>query len=346
MLDKESIIERKFMLFTLIFLIPFITLIVGYLFAPSIFYDQFIWKYFWGPIVADALNQPMSFNGVAAAQKFTIVSEIVYGVIVVFVLYSLLWILKRWDIKIDTAFFIALLPYVIYGSIVRVLEDAQFFSEPFVYWFVTPLIYFQTIFWALLFLSFGVFLHKKINDKWFSTHHVFFLGGLFLLTPFLFFTSLWFLGEQWSYSNGVRFDIILLISCILFIVLLGVYCIGKYWKKYPWLIVYTGFLNLSMIMGHMLDGITSWISIYDPFHMNLPNYVEKHPASDFLMQIWPPLFPIVKFFLILLIIYLFDVVYKKDLEKYPRFAPLLKIGIFVLGFAPGLRDLLRVSMGV
>ena len=64
------------------------------------------------------------------------------------------------------------------------------------------------------------------------------------------------------------------------------------------------------------------------------------------MNIWPPLFPIVKFLLIIIVIYVFDVVYKKEFEKYPRLLNLLKIGIFILGFAPGLRDLLRVLMGV
>ena len=101
-----------------------------------------------------------------------------------------------------------------------------------------------------------------------------------------------------------------------------------------------------MIGGHMVDGITSYISIYDPLNMGLPFYYEKHPASDLILSIWPPLFPIVKFILIVIVIIIFDVVYKKDFEKYARLVNLLKIGIFILGFAPGLRDLLRVMMGV
>ena len=64
------------------------------------------------------------------------------------------------------------------------------------------------------------------------------------------------------------------------------------------------------------------------------------------MEVWPPLFPIVKFLLILGIIYLFDVSFKKELVQYQRLINLLKIGILILGFSPGLRDLLRVTMGV
>ena len=105
-------------------------------------------------------------------------------------------------------------------------------------------------------------------------------------------------------------------------------------------------LNLAMIVGHMVDGLTSYVSIYDPLRMGIPLYVEKHPASDFLMQLWPPLFPIVKFLLIIGIIYVFDVLYKEDLERYGWLKNLLKIGIIILGFSPGVRDLLRVTMGV
>jgi uncharacterized membrane protein len=64
------------------------------------------------------------------------------------------------------------------------------------------------------------------------------------------------------------------------------------------------------------------------------------------MELWPPLFPIVKFILIILVIYVFDILYKKELERYSRLVNLLKIGIFILGVSPGLRDLLRVTMGV
>jgi uncharacterized membrane protein len=80
--------------------------------------------------------------------------------------------------------------------------------------------------------------------------------------------------------------------------------------------------------------------------MGFLGYMEKHPASNALMELWPPLFPIVKFVLIISVIYIFDVLYKKELRQYYHFANLLKIGILILGFSPGVRDLLRVTMGV
>jgi uncharacterized membrane protein len=96
----------------------------------------------------------------------------------------------------------------------------------------------------------------------------------------------------------------------------------------------------------LVDGITSYISIYDPLKMGLIGYEEKHPASNSLMVLWPPLFPIMKFILIIAVIYVFDVLYKKELKNYMTLVNLLKIGILILGLSPGLRDLLRVTMGV
>jgi uncharacterized membrane protein len=76
------------------------------------------------------------------------------------------------------------------------------------------------------------------------------------------------------------------------------------------------------------------------------NYAEKHPESNLLIETWGPLFPITKFVLIIIVIYIFDIYYKEELRKYSTLTNLLKIGILILGFSPGLRDILRVTMGV
>ncbi|RLF35461.1 MAG: hypothetical protein DRM99_04625, partial [Thermoplasmata archaeon] len=44
--------------------------------------------------------------------------------------------------------------------------------------------------------------------------------------------------------------------------------------------------------------------------------------------------------------YVFDILYKEELKNYLTLVNLLKIGILILGFSPGLRDLLRVTLGV
>jgi uncharacterized membrane protein len=166
------------------------------------------------------------------------------------------------------------------------------------------------------------------------------------LLPSLYLIARWITGEQWEFSNGTRFDVFLLILGLVTLIAAMVYFVSLKYKDNEKIAVYKKPLNLTMIVGHMVDGIASYISIYDPLKMGLPGYLEKHPASDFLMETWPPLFPIVKFSLIIVVIYVFDVLYKEDLKDHMNLVNLLKIGIIILGLSPGLRDLLRVTMGV
>jgi uncharacterized membrane protein len=124
-----------------------------------------------------------------------------------------------------------------------------------------------------------------------------------------------------------------------------VYLISYVFRKNDKISVYKNPLNLSMLVGHMIDGFASYISIKDPFSMGL-FYGEKHPASNALLEIWGPLFPIVKFILIIIVIYVFDIYFRDELKSHKNLVNILKICILILGFSPGVRDLLRVTMGV
>ena len=179
-----------------------------------------------------------------------------------------------------------------------------------------------------------------------SVNAVIFSGGLLILFPSIYLIGRWIAGYQWGLTNGVRFDVFVLISVLTALITGIVYIFSYIYKDKENIAVYKEPLNLAMIVGHMVDGLTSYISIYDPLRMGLPIYIEKHPASNILMEIWPPLFPIVKFLLIITVIYIFDILYKKELKSHKTLVNLLKIGILILGFSPGLRDLLRVTMGV
>jgi len=383
--------------------------IIGCIFAPSLFYDQWIWKYYWGPLVADANPNASTaiHNGIVATEGYTLISEITYGLLLIISLFGIYNLLKKLKIIIDWRFCLALMPYIIYGPVSRVLEDADYFSIPFVYWFISPLIYLQIAIFAIFFVIFGSIIERYsknqknykyslsitiivllvvnifvtliwmygakygysnfepfifytiscfsfvpifynfIKNKYISVNSMVFSGGLLFLLPGIYLIGKWIFIEQWSTSvNDSRFDIFLLIVVLVSIVTVVVYLISKKFQKNDNILAFKKPLNLAMIVGHMVDGFTSYISIYDPLNMGLPIYVEKHPASNLLMEIWPPLFPIVKFFLIVFVIYVFDILYREELKNYKTFVNLIKIGILILGFSPGARDLLRVTMGV
>ena len=202
------------------------------------------------------------------------------------------------------------------------------------------------IFYVLSILAFLPFLYRFVKKKIITVNTVIFSGGLLVVLPCFFLIGRWMIGDQWSGAYGTYLNVFLLVIGLVTLIVFLVYLIAWVYRKHDTLGVYKNPLNLSMLTGHLIDGITSYISIYDPLSMGLPSYIEKHPASDSLMGLWPPLFPIVKFLLIIMVVYVFDIAYKKELTKYSRLINLLKIGIFILGISPGLRDLLRVTMGV
>ena len=75
--------EYKKVIFLSIFLIIIGVVIVGCTLMPSLFYDQWIWKYYWGPIVSDAAGHSVSYNNIYVHEGYTILSEITYGVLLV-----------------------------------------------------------------------------------------------------------------------------------------------------------------------------------------------------------------------------------------------------------------------
>ena len=328
-----------------ILLIIMVVIMVGIVIFPSVFYDQWIWKYYWGPVVADASGGTATYNGVQAQEGYTIISEMAYGVMLICALYAIYKLLKKLDIVVDWRFALALMPYILFGPITRVLEDTGYFDKPWVYWFISPLIYLQIAAYALLFLLLGYYLEKKFKKQNLTVNSVLFSGGLIFLLPSVFLIAKWFLGDQWSFTTGVRFDVFLIVIGLIVLIVGLVYLFSYVFRSKEQLFAYKNPLNLAMLAGHMIDGITSYISIKDPLHMGL-GYAEKHPASNALLNIWGPLFPIVKFILIIVVIYVFDVLYKEELKSHLTLVNLLKIGILILGFSPGLRDLLRVTMGV
>jgi uncharacterized membrane protein len=122
------------------------------------------------------------------------------------------------------------------------------------------------------------------------------------------------------------------------------------------LLIFAGGLNASLVFAHMIDGVSTWVALKDPLNFGIPPYSEKHPFSDFLLRyLGGFLYPLAKLLMIVVVIWLLDRELegrKEDeagagrLDDERNLVGLVKMAIFVLGFGPGLRDLLRLAMGV
>ena len=163
-----------------ILLIILTILILGSIFARDIFWDGFIWKYYWGPIVADAGGDAKGLTS-----SYNWVDTLTYGLILAISAYYIHRYFVKKDLRVSFYFFLALSPIILIGPSARVLEDMELFNEPLQYIFISPIIY---IFLGLTtLLTIVLFRHIEVRfrkgGKWFdrATFLLLLLPGLFTL---------------------------------------------------------------------------------------------------------------------------------------------------------------------
>ena len=131
-------------------LAPVVILVVGLVAAPAVFWDRFLYPFFWESIEADASNAGGS------AEAYNIVNTLAYALILVPALLFIYRVLERLKVRVDTRFVLMLSPFLVLGGAARALEDAQYFSRPVSYAFISPLIY----------VSEGLFVLALVVASW------------------------------------------------------------------------------------------------------------------------------------------------------------------------------------
>ena len=149
-------------------------------------------------------------------------------------------------------------------------------------------------------------------------------------------------GERWSSAKEIYFMIIPIVIILSSFITFITFLFAKMIKSEA----FASPLNLSLLFSHMIDGWTSYLAVVDPFKMGL-DYGEKHPLPLFLMErLYGFSYPLLKFVIVIAIIYAIDIYLKKELQGRLSLTNLIKFFILILGFSPGLRDMLRIAMGI
>jgi len=379
----------------------FLILFIGCLLWPGLFWDRFVWRFYWGPIVADAGG-----NAGSITSSYNWVDTLTYGAVLAVSAYFIHRLFVRLKLRMDLDFFLAMIPVILIGPSARVLEDMELFNEPLRYIFISPLIYIflglSTLITILLFFRLEVLYPK--GGKWFdrgtfilllvpglaamllfvgfgdqfNTTFPFWIPALVSLPTAALYTRyrrstrweggvaafwtevlvfvisaylLWMLGGDWndsySLSSGSSPDTAFAWGAGIIALALGsTLLLGGVLKllsgKYPrWKSVVSQ-INIIIIFGHMLDASATFIGI-DHF-----GYIEKHVVPSGLMGIFGTaavMYPL-KIAFLLPVLYIMDVSMKEESRAEPHLMALLKLTILVLGFAPGTRDLIRLSLGV
>jgi uncharacterized membrane protein len=278
---------------------------------------QYIYKYYINGIINDTSYNP--------------VDTLTYAILLGISLFGVLKLLEKLDVEIDTRFMIAVTPYILAGSSLRVLKDSKVFTPPLEYLFVTPIIYFFMFAVTISILVLAIALERKGKIK---DYHAFFGYAGLVWTAVNIATLL----AVDKITNPVPAAAILFLG----IITTGIVYLVSRQSGFALL---TDKLNISILFTHLLDASSTFIG------MDWLGYYEKHVAPTFFIDMagnyidHPSLvmYPL-KLLVFIPVLYMLD--NKFDTEKEKKLIGMMKLAILVLGLSPATRNTLRILMGV
>jgi uncharacterized membrane protein len=267
---------------------------------------------------------------------YNIVNTLTYALILVVAVFLVYKLLQKMNIKIDRNFFVAVVPFIILGGLLRAVEDlvehGGGWKPGFLILesatgvgrnilFITPLIYFVIFGLAIAALGIALALQKYKKIEYYKSWLV--LGLIFCIIPLLFISRI-------DYNAVVMIAGITAAWALLF---LG---IKKLWKKEK-VQKFLSRENIIIMTAHMFDATTTFVSI------QFYPYWEQHVVAGFFISaLGPAAMFLLKLPVVIAALYVIDSELKDDVQKNT----FLKMAVLVLGLGPGVRNCLRLIMGV
>ncbi len=277
--------------------------------------SQFINTYYLDPIRGD--------------EGYNLVNTITWAVVLGICIFGIFKLLKKLDVKITPRFILSILPFVLAGSSLRVLEDspAGIFHPPFSYLLITPNIYFLVFGITVFCLWLSIRLEKAGLVK---DYHPVFAG----------FGLAWFL-----INLGVllHFENIVVAYVPVFVIGAGTgltfafYLVARRLKS----TIFTDPLNLSILLAHMLDASSTYIGI------DKLGYFEKHVLPSYLIKLTDTalvMYPL-KLIIFVGVLYVLDTQFEDDEDSH-NLKMLIKMVILILGLSPATRNTIRMMLGI
>jgi len=286
--------------------------------------SDFIHKYYIDPI---RMGQP-----------YNIVDTLTYAIILVIGVY----LLYRWmsqstwlsDIgfKIDASFVLATLPYVILGGVLRVVQDTGMLTGDFQFLLVTPLIYFVLFFFTIAMLFLSRYLTLQGLTKNFLTFYVF--AGIMAVFVISLVLMAWGINH-----THIDLYVLAIIPLMALTTTVLVWAFMRYVLSWEYV---TDPLYITLLFGQLLDASATSYGI--DLHPSV-QYIEQHVVGSGLINLTGTAFVMFPLKLVVLFpaIYIMQL-YRK--EANPAFWHLVLLAMIVVGFAPGIRDMVRMVLYV
>ena len=282
---------------------------------------DFIYHWFWQPIIERSGYNP--------------INTLVYALIAISAVYVIWEIFKRKKIMIDERFVYSILAFVLFGSTVRIITDI---SEKPQLWNSFPTI---------------SPLHNLVYSLGFYDYDAYLIPtpGIYIITAFLLLASIAILWKMNKMKYLGHLGLTLWLPHFLVILpFLGNYALHALpillLAALPAYYVHKKFNNnvLTMVQAsHSLDGAATFyaIDIFPKFTGVF--YGEQHVLGGFVGKLFGTFFA---FYILKIVLayFIVDALQKEKMdENYRNYIALI---IMIVGFAPGLRDVLRMISGI
>lgn len=290
------------------------TVVVGAIVFTRQVYWGFIWRYFLGPVRADAEGEAcvgyvvgegevqnsnqlggcdpalleLDLGTVYVAEPgYTTVSTLGYIVILVFMLAGVYLLLQQFSLDPISHFFYALVPFMLFGGALRTVEDAfvaairadqaPAIEYPLSGLLISPFIYFTVFGIALAaFLIAKYLARRSITETYYYPLAT--AGGVVLAMTvgYIFYLSI--------VTDYVTLypSILLLVLGLATVLSLAAYYVVD--KKWPSVNRGTGLMGLIVIWGHAIDGVANVLAQDWMWVWGLNNYVPKHVVNQLIVD--------------------------------------------------------------
>ncbi|MFB6143208.1 MAG: DUF63 family protein [Halorientalis sp.] len=356
-------------------------LVLGSLLFTETVYRKFVWHYFWGPVYADAHNAACAVNTgagvellyrvsecreavaqglVVAEPGYTLVSEAGYMALLLFALVGILALVRRLGVGADRDLVFALVPFMLFGGVLRVVEDAndavpqgasQAISYPLNTLLISPLIYVTVFLVTLGALLGAVWLRREGHVDTYAWPMAT-VGSVAFLGTFLFLLWKSLTTAYVAFHPQVLAVVVVVASLLAGGIYLGVE------RFAPAINAGTERLGLVILWAHAIDGVANVVAAdwLGALGVNL-TYTPKHPANAAIVSATEALLPasvlavtgsswpflLVKLLVALGAVWVFD---EDIFESSPRYALLFVVAIVAVGLGPGTRDVVRATFGI
>jgi len=277
-------------------------------------FNSFIYEFFVRPVMNPG------------TQGYNIVNTAVYGIILMSIAFFVVFpLLHKRGIKFNYKFCLALIPYILIGTTLRVINSGGLIEgigktvNPLEmgFWTFTPGVWILIFVISVIGILIGRFL-KENSDMQFEKG--FALFGTVIAVPLLLFLFSSF--TNWPGFLAASLLIAIIIGLIYFVLL-----------RIPRTRRMANAFTMLVVSGQVIDSTATGFAIH--FY----GFIEQHPLSDAILNISPALFLVLKVVLVLVII---DFVEKEIKNKNLR--GFIVVFLAIMGLATGIASLLKIGL--